>query len=47
MAAPQLGINRRFIACNLGEDTFLIVNPEITWRSEVIIELIIVCLSVE
>jgi peptide deformylase len=34
ISAPQIGIARRFIACNLGEGTFFIVNPVITWRSE-------------
>ena len=33
MAAPQLGIAQRFIACNLGEGPFTIVNPRIVWRS--------------
>ena len=33
MAAPQLGIAQRFIACNLGDGPFTIVNPRIVWRS--------------
>lgn len=33
IAAPQIGIARRFIALNLGEGSFLVINPEITWRS--------------
>lgn len=34
IAAPQIGIARRFIAMNLGQGTFFIVNPVVTWRSE-------------
>ena len=33
IAAPQIGIARRFIAVNLGRGTFFVVNPVITWRS--------------
>jgi len=34
IAAPQIGIARRFLAVNLGDGSNLVVNPEITWRSE-------------
>ena len=34
VAAPQLGIGKRFIAINLGQGTRCLVNPGITWRSE-------------
>jgi peptide deformylase len=34
IAAPQIGIAKRFIALNLGEASFTIINPVITWRSE-------------
>ncbi|MDI6773709.1 MAG: peptide deformylase, partial [bacterium] len=34
IAAPQIGVARRFIALNLGQGPFIIVNPEITWRSD-------------
>jgi peptide deformylase len=34
IAAPQIGISRRFIALNLGDGPFLMINPEVTWRSE-------------
>ena len=34
ISAPQIGVARRFIACNLGKGTFFIVNPVITARSE-------------
>ncbi|MDQ3281049.1 MAG: peptide deformylase [Acidobacteriota bacterium] len=34
ISAPQIGIAQRFIAVNLGQGTFFIVNPVITWRSE-------------
>jgi peptide deformylase len=33
IAAPQIGIPRRFIAINLGKGTRCLVNPEIEWRS--------------
>lgn len=33
IAAPQIGIARRFVAVNLGEGTRCLVNPAITWRS--------------
>ena len=34
ISAPQIGIARRFIAVNLGGETFFVVNPVVTWRSE-------------
>jgi peptide deformylase len=34
IAAPQLGIPKRFIALNLGQGTHALINPAITWRSE-------------
>ena len=34
ISAPQIGFSRRFIVLELGEGPFLLVNPEITWRSE-------------
>ena len=34
IAAPQIGIPRRFVAVNLGEGTRCLVNPSIAWRSE-------------
>jgi peptide deformylase len=34
ISAPQIGIPQRFIAVNLGQGTFFVVNPVITWRSE-------------
>jgi len=34
IAAPQIGISKRFIAINLGKGTHSLINPEITWRSE-------------
>lgn len=34
IAAPQIGIARRFIAMNLGQGAFTLINPRITWRSE-------------
>ena len=33
ISAPQIGAAQRFIAANLGDGPFSIVNPEITWRS--------------
>jgi len=34
ISAPQIGINQRFIALNLGAEPQLIVNPIITWTSQ-------------
>jgi peptide deformylase len=34
IAAPQIGVPMRLIAVNLGKDPFLVVDPDITWRSE-------------
>ena len=34
IAAPQIGITRRFIACNLGKGPFVMINPEITYYSK-------------
>ena len=33
ISAPQIGVAQRFIAANLGDGPFSIVNPQITWRS--------------
>jgi peptide deformylase len=33
ISAPQIGLARRFIAVNLGDQPFTMINPEITWRS--------------
>ncbi len=32
IAAPQIGISRRFIAMDLGRGPFVVINPLITWR---------------
>lgn len=34
IAAPQIGVNRRCIACNLEGAVFSIINPIITWKTE-------------
>jgi len=34
ISAPQIGVALRFIAVNLGDEPFTMVNPEITWRSQ-------------
>jgi peptide deformylase len=34
IAAPQVGVGRRFIAVDLGEQPFLMIDPRVTWRSE-------------
>lgn len=34
IAAPQIGIPRRFVSINLGQGTHSLVNPVITWRGE-------------
>ena len=33
IAAPQIGIPKRFVSINLGEGTYSLINPEIQWRS--------------
>lgn len=33
ISAPQIGVALRFIAVNLGDQPFTMINPEITWRS--------------
>jgi peptide deformylase len=33
IAAPQIGVNGRFLAVNLGRGPFLMINPEIRWSS--------------
>jgi peptide deformylase len=33
ISAPQIGVAQRFIAVNLGDGPFTIVNPEITWSA--------------
>jgi peptide deformylase len=34
IAAPQIGVAKRFVAADLGDGPFLLVDPRITWRSE-------------
>jgi peptide deformylase len=34
IAAPQIGIAKRFVAVNLGEGTRCLINPAIAWRSK-------------
>jgi peptide deformylase len=34
IAAPQLGFDQRFIAANLADHPFLLINPEMTWHSQ-------------
>ncbi len=46
IAAPQIGIDKRMIAMNLGATPFALLNPEITWRSDDTFELWDDCLSV-
>jgi peptide deformylase len=33
IAAPQIGISRRFVAINFGRGTSCLINPSIAWRS--------------
>ena len=33
ISAPQIGVALRFIAVNLGDGPFTMINPEITWQS--------------
>jgi peptide deformylase len=34
IAAPQIGVPKRFVAANLGQGPLLLVNPSVTWRSD-------------
>lgn len=34
LAAPQIGVLRKVIVCQLDKELYVLVNPEITWRSE-------------
>ena len=46
IAAPQIGIGKRFIALNLGATPFALINPTISWRSDDTFEVWDDCLSV-
>jgi peptide deformylase len=46
MAAPQVGIGKRFVVMNLGSGPFALINPEITWQSEDEFEVWDDCLSI-
>lgn len=46
IAAPQMGVAKRFICLNLGATPFAVINPEITWRSDEMMEVWDDCLSV-
>jgi peptide deformylase len=45
IAAPQIGIPKRFIALNLGDKTFSIFNPVIQWHSPETFQLWDDCMS--
>jgi peptide deformylase len=45
IAAPQIGVTRRFIALNLGKGAFTLSDPEITWKSDKRISLWDDCMS--
>ncbi|HSK03701.1 MAG TPA: pyridoxal-phosphate dependent enzyme [Kofleriaceae bacterium] len=46
LAAPQLGIARRIVAMDLGAGPFLLVDPELTWRSPELVDVWDDCFSV-
>ncbi len=46
IAAPQIGVMRRIIAMDLGAGPFVLIDPEILWRSEDTAEVWDDCLSV-
>ena len=46
MAAPQVGIGKRFVVMNLGAGPFALINPEITWSSDDEFEVWDDCLSI-
>jgi len=45
ISAPQIGIMKRFIAMNIGSNSSILVNPEITWYSKSTITLWDDCMS--
>lgn len=45
IAAPQIGVERRFLAVNMGSGPRVLSDPEITWRSERTITLYDDCMS--
>lgn len=45
IAAPQIGVLKRFIALDLGEGPCTLVNPEISWRSSALFHLWDDCMS--
>jgi len=45
ISAPQIGVNKRLIACNLGKGAFSIINPKITWASDELFTLWDDCMS--
>jgi peptide deformylase len=45
IAAPQIGIAKRFFVVDLGEGPFLVANPEITWKSEKVFRMWDDCMS--
>lgn len=34
IAAPQIGVSKRFIAVNLGRGPFVVIDPVVTWTSD-------------
>ncbi len=46
IAAPQIGVLRRFLMVDLGAGPFAVINPEITWRSDERFDVWDDCLSV-
>ena len=45
IAAPQIGILKRFLCVNLGATPFVLINPEVTWKSEATLRVWDDCLS--
>ena len=45
IAAPQIGVTRRFIAVNMGDGPRLLTDPEIQWRSDETFTLYDDCMS--
>ena len=46
LAAPQIGVARRLVAMDLGAGPFLLVDPELTWRSAEVFDVWDDCFSV-
>ena len=45
ISAPQIGIAKRFLVLDLGEGPFVLINPEIVWKSDEVFTMWDDCMS--